>query len=205
MPRSSTSGVASPQIVSVTAHSRHSITHMLSVRDASSLVILHTYGTSSEGVLESYRCHCCLCESVNRSTPYFEPPLTPTGLVSTASLVKLQGSQHHRFQACSELVMDLLVSGTILPRNVPARSAIRDKSALSHREVRWNERETYEELHLGNLLVDLLHELNDKVYQLVLQHLRRVSVGDQERDVITLQTQQVSIRVPLPHRHLAFQ
>ncbi len=39
---------------------------------------------------------------------------------------------------------------------------------------------TYEELHLRNFLVDLLHELNDEVHKLVLQHLLRVVVGDQE-------------------------
>lgn len=35
---------------------------------------------------------------------------------------------------------------------------------------------TYKELHLGNLLVDILHELNNKIDQLVLQHLVRVEV-----------------------------
>ncbi|USP81143.1 hypothetical protein yc1106_08417 [Curvularia clavata] len=44
----------------------------------------------------------------------------------------------------------------------------------------------YEELHFGDLLVDLLHELNDKVDELVLQHFLGVEVGDQERDVVAL-------------------
>jgi hypothetical protein len=38
----------------------------------------------------------------------------------------------------------------------------------------------YEKLHLRDLLVHLLHELDDKVHQLVLQHLFGVKVRDQE-------------------------
>lgn len=45
---------------------------------------------------------------------------------------------------------------------------------------------TYEELHLGNLLVNLLLELNDKVDKLVLQHLFGVEVCYQERNVVAL-------------------
>lgn len=41
-----------------------------------------------------------------------------------------------------------------------------------------------EELHLGNLLVNLLLELNDKVDKLVLQHLFGVEVCYQEGNVI---------------------
>ena len=44
----------------------------------------------------------------------------------------------------------------------------------------------YEELHLGDLLVNLLHELDDEVHQLVLQHLLRVEVRNQEGDIISL-------------------
>ena len=47
-------------------------------------------------------------------------------------------------------------------------------------------RVAYKELHLGNLLVNLLHELNDEVNQFVLQHLLCMEVGDQEGDVISL-------------------
>ena len=36
------------------------------------------------------------------------------------------------------------------------------------------------ELHLGNLPVDLLHEGDDEVDELVAEHLVRVEVGDQE-------------------------
>ena len=36
------------------------------------------------------------------------------------------------------------------------------------------------ELHLRDLLVDLLHEVNDEVDQLVAVHLLRVEVRDQE-------------------------
>lgn len=43
-----------------------------------------------------------------------------------------------------------------------------------------------EKLHLRDLLVNIFHELNDKVDQLVLQHLFRVEVRNQERDVIAL-------------------
>lgn len=45
---------------------------------------------------------------------------------------------------------------------------------------------THEELHLGNLLVNLLLELNDKVDKLVLQHLFGVEVCYQEGNVIAL-------------------
>jgi hypothetical protein len=38
----------------------------------------------------------------------------------------------------------------------------------------------YEELHLRDLLVDLFHELDNKVDQLMLQHLLGVEIGDQE-------------------------
>ena len=44
----------------------------------------------------------------------------------------------------------------------------------------------YKELHLGNLLVNLLHELNDEVNQLVLEHLLCMEVGNQKGDVISL-------------------
>lgn len=46
---------------------------------------------------------------------------------------------------------------------------------------------TYEELHLRNLLVNLLHKLNDEIDQLVLQHLLGVEVGDQEGNVVSLE------------------
>lgn len=39
---------------------------------------------------------------------------------------------------------------------------------------------TYEELHFRNLLINLLHELDNKVDQLVLQHLLGVEVRNQE-------------------------
>lgn len=43
------------------------------------------------------------------------------------------------------------------------------------------------ELHLGDLFVDLLHEVDDEVDQLVAVHLLRVKVGDQEADVVALE------------------
>lgn len=45
----------------------------------------------------------------------------------------------------------------------------------------------YEELHFGNLLVHLLHELDDEVDELVLEHLLGVEVCDEERDVVALE------------------
>lgn len=47
-----------------------------------------------------------------------------------------------------------------------------------------------EELHLRDLLVHILHELNNEVHQLVLQHLLGVEVGDEERNVIALPNDQ---------------
>lgn len=47
-------------------------------------------------------------------------------------------------------------------------------------------RTTYEKLHLGDLLVHLLLELDDKVDQLMLQHFLRVEVCYQEGDIIAL-------------------
>ena len=46
--------------------------------------------------------------------------------------------------------------------------------------------ETYEKLHLRDLLVHLLHKLYYKVHQLVFQHFLSMEIGDQERDVIAL-------------------
>ena len=43
------------------------------------------------------------------------------------------------------------------------------------------------ELHLWYLLVDLLHEVDDEVDQLVPEHLLGVEVGDQETDVVALE------------------
>lgn len=45
---------------------------------------------------------------------------------------------------------------------------------------------TYEELHLRNFLINLLHELYDEINQLVLKHLFRMEVGNQEGNVISL-------------------
>jgi len=44
----------------------------------------------------------------------------------------------------------------------------------------------YEKLHLGDLLVYLLHELNDEIHQLVLKHLFRMEIRDEKGDVIAL-------------------
>lgn len=45
------------------------------------------------------------------------------------------------------------------------------------------------QLHFADLLVDLLHEVDDVVHQLVFVHLLRVEVGDQEADVVSLRSQ----------------
>lgn len=45
---------------------------------------------------------------------------------------------------------------------------------------------TYEELHLRNLLINLLHKLNDEVDQLVLQHLLGMEVRNEERNIVSL-------------------
>merc|ERR1711884_535703 len=41
------------------------------------------------------------------------------------------------------------------------------------------------QFHLGNLLVNLLHEMNDKVDEFVSQHLFSVEIGDQKANIIT--------------------
>lgn len=52
---------------------------------------------------------------------------------------------------------------------------------------------THKELHLRNFLVDIFHELDDKVDEFVLEHLIGVEVCYQEGNVITLG--QVSLSV----------
>lgn len=44
----------------------------------------------------------------------------------------------------------------------------------------------HSQLHFANLLVDLLHEVDHEIDQLVFVHLLRVEVGDQEADVVAL-------------------
>ena len=56
----------------------------------------------------------------------------------------------------------------------------------------------YEELHLGNFLVDFLHELDNKVDELVLQEVLGVEVRDQEGDVIALK---LSVSCPTSSRY----
>ena len=58
----------------------------------------------------------------------------------------------------------------------------------------WVARIAYEELHLGNLLVNLFHELDNEVDKLVLEHLLGVEVCNEERDVISLLWYEVSTR-----------
>ena len=41
--------------------------------------------------------------------------------------------------------------------------------------------------HIRNFLVNLLHEVDDKVDEFVPVHLIRVEVGDEEADVVVLQ------------------
>ncbi len=42
------------------------------------------------------------------------------------------------------------------------------------------------QLHLADLLVDILHELDYEIHNLVLEHRFSVEVGNQEGNVITL-------------------
>lgn len=44
------------------------------------------------------------------------------------------------------------------------------------------------QFHLTDLLVNFLHEVDDKVHQLMLVHLLRMEVGDEEANVVTLET-----------------
>lgn len=46
--------------------------------------------------------------------------------------------------------------------------------------------ESYEKLHLGYLLVHLLHELDDEIYQLVFEHLLRMKIRDEKGNIIAL-------------------
>jgi hypothetical protein len=45
---------------------------------------------------------------------------------------------------------------------------------------------THKQFHLRDLLIYLFHELNDKIHQLMLQHLLSMEIRNQERDIITL-------------------
>lgn len=51
---------------------------------------------------------------------------------------------------------------------------------VSIRKLADNPRISYEKFHLRDLLVDLFHELYDKVHQFVLQHFFRMGIRDQE-------------------------
>lgn len=56
---------------------------------------------------------------------------------------------------------------------------------LADRPVQ-NTTPTYKEFHLGDLFVDFLHELDDEIHQLMLEHLLSMGVGNQERNIISL-------------------
>lgn len=45
--------------------------------------------------------------------------------------------------------------------------------------------------HLADLLVDLLHEVDDVVHQLVFVHLLRVEVGNQEANIVSLKSEEI--------------
>jgi hypothetical protein len=51
------------------------------------------------------------------------------------------------------------------------------------------------QLHFRNLLIYILHELNDEIDEFVLQHGFTMEVGDQERDIVSLQ---ISFRMSTP-------
>lgn len=66
--------------------------------------------------------------------------------------------------------------------SISAKLSKSDKQSYRRQEALRDETSSrvQEELHLGNLLVDILHELNDEIHQLVLQHFLGVEVGNQE-------------------------
>jgi hypothetical protein len=68
------------------------------------------------------------------------------------------------------------------PRSIRGQYTYWRQEALSHESCSGIQ----EKLHLRDLLVHILHELDDEVHQLVLQHLLSVEVGNKERDVIAL-------------------
>ena len=80
----------------------------------------------------------------------------------------------------------VLVMYRSLSRTVAGQSqnlkAFQEKYTYRCQEALSNETSScvQEELHLRDLLVHILHELNDEVHQLVLQHLLSVEVGDEE-------------------------
>ena len=82
-----------------------------------------------------------------------------------------------------------------LPKTGRQECTYRSQEALSHETGSC----VQEELHLRDFLVDVLHELDDKVDQLVLQHLFGVEVCDQERNIIALPTGQSTC--PVPHAY----
>lgn len=51
---------------------------------------------------------------------------------------------------------------------------------------------THKEFHLRYLLIDFLHELDDKIDKLMLQHLFSMKIGDQERNVKALTTSEIN-------------
>lgn len=51
---------------------------------------------------------------------------------------------------------------------------------------------THKEFHLRYLLIDFLHELDDKIDELMLQHLFSVKIGYQKRNVIALITFEIN-------------
>ena len=59
------------------------------------------------------------------------------------------------------------------------------------------------QFHLGNLLVNLLHKMNDKVDEFVSQHLFSVKIGDQKANIITFDlftTQDDKVFCPTHHK-----
>lgn len=89
-----------------------------------------------------------------------------------------------RVHLTTERLLILPASRSSPPRNVLLRSTkTRLESAVSIEDTSAS---AHEKLHLRYLLVHLLHKLDDKVHQLVLQHLLRMVIRYQERDIIAL-------------------
>jgi len=53
----------------------------------------------------------------------------------------------------------------------------------------------HRQLQVTNLLINLLHEVNDEIDEFVFKHLLRVEVCYQKTDVISLQEKPVSLRI----------
>lgn len=118
------------------------------------------------------------------------------GLFREAASISMAVRRHIYKHPPRALNQTGLLLVAVLGTDGAARTGVRKDSATKRalafnwpvlaRARRHVSRLPYKELHFRDLLVDLFHELNDEVDQLVLQHLLGVEVGDEERDVVAL-------------------